>query len=86
MSCTKIAIWNNFFYPELFHFFDYFSFKINKLLILEQLELLEQRFLCIYVFFNLEALQNEQRNFIFVLLCKCYFMVVQFDRLEEFED
>lgn len=41
VSCTKIAIWNNFFYPELFHFFDYFSFKINKLLILEQLELLE---------------------------------------------
>ncbi|ATQ03634.1 hypothetical protein DUG25_20940 [Salmonella enterica] len=51
VSCTKIAIWNNFFYPELFHFFYYFSFKINKLLILEQLELLEQRFLCVYTCF-----------------------------------
>ncbi|ECG1133831.1 hypothetical protein AG28_07735 [Salmonella enterica subsp. enterica] len=50
-SCTKIAIWNNFFYPELFHFFNYFSFKMNKLLILEQLVRLEQRFLCVYTCF-----------------------------------
>ncbi|EAU0334512.1 hypothetical protein EA042_20315 [Salmonella enterica] len=39
------------FYPELFHFFNYFSFKINKLLILEQLVRLEQRFLCVYTCF-----------------------------------
>lgn len=47
-SCTKTAIWNNFFDTELFHFSIMIYLKFNWLHVLEQLERLEQRFLYIY--------------------------------------